>query len=159
MISLYAALPAVGEIVYAIDLDPAETAIETRYAGTRPYLAGSVYINPHLARHLARHMADAVHWVVIDGAFVRVHRISIELATDYTVERGVIEVDQSTEHIPFTRIPATGVPGLRVVEPSPPRPPAEWMQAEVERALRDHQAARDMAAAVNEVFASMTGDD
>lgn len=159
MISLYAAMPAVAEIVHAIDLDPAEAEIETRYAGTRPYLAGSVYINPDLARHLAHHMAGAVHWVEVDGAFLRVHRISIELATDHTVARGVIEVDQSTAHIPFTLIPVTRVPGLRVVEPSPPRPPAEWMQAEVERALRDDQAARDMAAAVNEVFASMTGDD
>ncbi|MBF6202338.1 hypothetical protein, partial [Nocardia cyriacigeorgica] len=93
---------------------------------------------------------ERTFWVVIDDEYLRVQTAGASLAAG----GGMLVVDQSTNNLHITAylgqpmVPAA----LRIVEPSPPRPTAEWIQAETERALRDWQAEQDMAVAVDATF-------
>ncbi|MBF6298250.1 hypothetical protein IU459_11930 [Nocardia amamiensis] len=153
MVDLYQAAPESGEVHYLATLDGATAELETRYAGTRPYLAGEIRTRPHHIRRLMETIEHGVHWVTVDGTYLRVHALQIDLDVV-----GWIGVDQSTFAKKWT--PAgIAITDLRVVEPSPPRPTEEWMPAEIARAIRDRQAEKDLAVAVNEVFAHPTTGD
>jgi hypothetical protein len=152
MTDLYAATPDTGEIHYLTTLDGATAELETRYAGTRPYLAGEIRVRPEHIHRAMETIADAPHWVSVDGTYLRVQQLGVDLSGV-----GWIGVDQSTFAIKM--LPGgPAVSDLRIVEPSPPRPSEEWMPAEIERALRDRQAEKDLAVAINAVFAHPTGD-
>ncbi|MGW4718297.1 hypothetical protein [Nocardia sp. NPDC004260] len=154
MVDLYRAAPASGEIHYVTTLDDATPHLETRYAGTRPYLAGEIRTTAAEVHRLAETIEHGDHWVTVEGTYIRVHKLAIDMSW---VGFGWIGVDQSTFAKKLTPI-GIAITDLRVVEPSPPRPTEEWMPAEIARAIRDRQAEKDLAVAVNAVFAQPTGE-
>lgn len=148
---LYAEGHRRSETVCVGELLDAQPDLTTRYAGTRPYKVGIIAIRADdlVALEVAG-FPERTFWVVIDDEYLRVQTAGASLAAG----GGMLVVDQSTNNLHITAylgqpmVPAA----LRIVEPSPPRPTAEWIQAETERALRDWQAEQDMAVAVDATF-------
>jgi hypothetical protein len=154
MADLYKAAPESGEIHYVTTFNDATPHLETRYAGTRPYLAGEIQVHAAEVHRLAETLAHASYWVTIDDTFLRVQKLAVDLSW---AGWGWIGVDQSTFAKKWTP-GGIAITDLRVVEPSPPRPTEEWMPAEIARAIRDRQAEKDIAVAINAVFAQPTGE-
>ncbi|WP_280247309.1 hypothetical protein [Nocardia abscessus] len=154
MADLYKAAPESGEVHYVTTFNDATPHLETRYAGTRPYLAGEIRATAAEVQRLAETIEHGDHWVTVDGTYLRVHKLAIDTSC---VGFGWIGVDQSTFAKKWTP-GGIAITDLRVVEPSPPRPTEEWMPAEIARAIRDRQAEKDLAVAINEVFAHPAGD-
>lgn len=134
------------------EIDGAEPDLVTRYAGTRPYRTGIVLVPADIVESILNggFTEGRTFWAVIDGEYIRVQ----EVGPGPMPGIGLLAVDQSTNklHVSAYLGRQMGPESLRIVEPSPPLPTAEWMLPETERALRDWQAAQDLTAAVDALF-------
>lgn len=132
----------------------AQPAIETRTTGSRRYRAGRIWLPEGTALDdlYDAGFPNQTCWACVWGAFIRIVGIGREMTG-----RLYIDCDQSNPAV--THIDGDRVVALRVVEPSPPRPPREWLDEERVRAIRDWEASRrgdaalaQMTAAVDAVF-------
>lgn len=139
MNGVYIAGTEPGDLTLVCPLPASSTAtLATRRAGTREYLTGTITVTaPDIVATLLdidRRSANA--WALWDGSHMRIKSVGLG-------DGGILEihVDQSLSSI--ARQPETGARiAVRLVEPSPPRPVAEWKKAETDRALADYLAAQ-----------------
>ncbi|MBF6301190.1 hypothetical protein IU459_27130 [Nocardia amamiensis] len=141
-----------GALEFLTTLTDAGAALETRYAGTRRYLAGRIFVPGYLLAVLIENFHRRIYWAVVDDIYIRVWGF----VRDRRSGRGHLEVDQSAPVLIPVGGGACGY--LRLVEPSPPRPPTEWLDAEKERARRDWEAFRAMATTIDEILTRPTLD-
>lgn len=136
---IYTAAPQPGELVCICPLPATTTAaLTTGRAGSRDYLAGKITVTDTgtAAKILYIDRQAAGIWALWDGTYLRIKSVGLG-------DGGILEihVDQSMHGL--ARHGETGARiGVRLVEPSPPRPAAEWKKAETERALADYFAAQ-----------------
>ncbi|MBF6515547.1 hypothetical protein IU421_14840 [Nocardia cyriacigeorgica] len=115
------------ELCRLTDMQP---TIKTHTTGTARYKAGAVYTRDlTAAKKVFDAVLDAQLWIVFDGTYIRVTTISMGW------NEGRIEASQGAD-IGYALISGT-LRDLRLVEPSPPRPSDEWVDAERARAIRD----------------------
>ncbi|MFI7527514.1 hypothetical protein [Nocardia salmonicida] len=144
---LYAEGPAPAEVICIGEFRDAQPDLATRHSGTRPYKVGVIAIRTDdlVALDVAG-FPDRTFWVSVDGEYMRIQTASASHATG----GGMLAVDQSEPAVHLRDMHSIDSDDiLRVIEPSPPRPVAEWLPVETARVIREWHALQDMAIAVD----------
>lgn len=129
--TVVAEAPERGQLREVLRLTNIETDVQSYPTGTASYKAGAVYTCDTDSITQLLQVMPLTMWIVCDGVFLRIQTVS----SNHWREKHRIECTQGTD----TGCAVIYGKGhtLRLVEPSPPRPTDEWLDAERSRAIRD----------------------